>query len=326
MENSDVFRLDGQTLRLFLSLCETSSVSKTAEAFGLNQSTVSYGLEKLRSAVGDPLFVRSGRGITPTDKAIALQPRVQEILAGLEGLVASEQYDPRIDSRPFIIAVPSPAFLPEIRKIEKTLHAQSARSMLEVRRLAPRERLTEMLSSGDVDLAIAVADGPYKVVLNHCDYGKDDLVVFYDPVVRGPVWAPEEYARARHAVTGFGGKTPSIVDRALASASITRKVALAAPTASSLRDLIPGTDMIATMPRAMHNSVLQNLAYCAPPFDLPPVVHHLVWHRRYDHSGRNQWLRRVVLAARNANQHEGALADGPGGFGPAPQHAGPKTG
>ena len=46
MENSDIFRLDGQTLRIFLSLCETSSVTQTADRYSLNQSTVSYALDK----------------------------------------------------------------------------------------------------------------------------------------------------------------------------------------------------------------------------------------------------------------------------------------
>ena len=64
MKNFDTLRLDGHALRVFVAVCETGSVSKTADLFNLNQSTISHTLEKLRSAIGDPLFVKAGRGIT----------------------------------------------------------------------------------------------------------------------------------------------------------------------------------------------------------------------------------------------------------------------
>ncbi|MEL7460256.1 MAG: LysR family transcriptional regulator [Pseudomonadota bacterium] len=300
MENSDIFRLDGQTLRIFLSLCETSSVTKTADHYGLNQSTVSYALDKLRAAIGDPLFVRSGRGVTPTEKALALQPRIQELIAGLEGLVASENYNPKKDSRTFNIAISSPALLPEMKQVQQILHRESAHTALNILRLAPRERLTELLESGDADAAIAVAGLSYRMELNHCTYGHDDLVVYYDPACRKPINTRTEYANARHAVTGFGGNTPSVVERALATLSLSRQIALAAPTASSLRELIPGTELIATMPRALSRGSFSNLAFCEPPIQLPPIRYDLVWHRRFDHSGRNQWLRKVVSDARKS--------------------------
>lgn len=298
MENSDIFRVDGQTLRIFLSLCETSSVTQTADRYSLNQSTVSYALDKLRAAIGDPLFVRSGRGVTPTEKAIALQPRVQELIAGLEGLVASEDYNPLRDNRTFNIAIPTPALLPEMRRVQMILGRESSHTALNILRLAPREKLTEMLDSGDADVAISVAGLTYRMELNHCKFGYDDLVVFYDPAIRPATKTKADYVNALHAVTGFGGKTPSVVERALTSHSMTRKIALVAPTASSLRELIPGTELVATMPRALSKGSLDNLAYCEPPVQLPKLQYDLVWHRRFEHSGRNKWLREIVLNAR----------------------------
>ena len=107
-----------------------------------------------------------------------------------------------------------------------------------------------------------------------------------------------DYANANHAVTGFGGKVPSVVASALADLSVDRKIALMAPTASSLRELIPGTDLIATLPRALSKGSFDNLAFCEPPINLPKLQYDLVWHRRFEHSGRNKWLREIVLGAR----------------------------
>lgn len=298
MQNFDLLRLDGHALRIFASVCETGSVSRTAEIFDLNQSTISHTLDKMRQAVGDPLFVKSGRGITPSEKALAILPRVQKILADIEGLVAPEKYDVSRDTKPFVLAIPTPALLHDMKALHANLLASEPSIEFEIKRLAPREEITKMLSHDAADLAITVAGFRYPAVLNHCRYGEDSLVVFYDPKRRGPIETAQEYAEARHGAVNFGGITKSVVARALNELGLKRKVSLSAPTASMLGDLIKGTDIVATMPKRLAAAAYEGLEHSPPPFFLPTVEYHLVWHRRYEQSGRNSWLRSQVLAAR----------------------------
>lgn len=298
MQDFDLFRLDGHTLRVFASVCETGSVSRTAALFDLNQSTISHTLDKMRSAVDDPLFVKSGRGITASEKALAMLPRVQRILADIEGLVAPEDYDVSRDNKPVILGIPTPALLHEMKVLHAALLAAAPNIEFEIRRLAPRERVTEMLSADEADLAITVAGIRYPAVLNHCHYATDSLVVFYDPKCRGPIVSSEDYANALHGTVSFGGDSKSVAARALVELGLRRRISLVAPTASMLGDLIKGTEIVATMPSRLANSAYEGLAWCKPPFVLPVLEFHLVWHRRYEHSGRNAWLRRQVLAAR----------------------------
>ncbi len=298
MQNFDLFRLDGHTLRIFASVCETGSVSRTAELFDLNQSTISHTLDKMRAAVGDPLFVKSGRGITTTEKALAMLPRVQKILADIEGLVAPEKYDVSLDGKPVVIAIPTPALLHDMKALHAGLLAAEPSIEFEIRRLAPREYVTRLLVQDEADLAISVAGIRYPAVLNHCEYGSDSLAVFYDPNCRGPVTSARDYAQARHGTVSFGGSTKSVVSRALAELGLKRRVSLVAPTASMLGDLIKGTDIVATMPSRLAESAYAGLAHLPPPITLPPIEYHLVWHRRYEQSGRNSWLRKKVLDAR----------------------------
>ena len=302
MQNFDLFRLDGNTLRVFVSVCETGSVSRTADLFDLNQSTISHTLDKMRAAVGDPLFLKSGRGITPSEKALALLPRVQKILADIEGLVTPEHYDVSRDSKPVVLAIPTPALLHEMKILHANLLKAEPRIELEIRRLAPREQVIEMLTQDEADLAITVAGVRYPAVLNHCHYGEDNLVVFYDPECRGPILSAQDYADARHGTVNFGGATKSVVSRALTELGLKRRVSLVAPTASMLGDLIRGTDIVATMPSRLAPSAYQGLASVKPPFVLPTIEYHLVWHRRYEQSGRNSWLRKQVLAARRDHE------------------------
>lgn len=298
MQNSDLFRLDGHALRVFVSVCETQSVSQTAAVFGVNQSTVSHTIEKLRSAVGDPLFVKSGRGITPTDTALSILPRVQQIIADIEGIVAPGNYDISEDTRPIAIAISTPALLRDMRRLHSRALQVAPQARFELHRLAPRDRLTEILTTGEAELAITVAGGRYPAALNYCSYDSEKLAVFYDPDHRAPVSSAEDYVEARHGVVNFGGSVKSQVEKALEALGLKRTVALVAPTASMLGDLIRGTDIIATMPERLGGAVYTGLAKCPPPISLPPIRYDLVWHRRYEHSGRNILLRNLVLSAR----------------------------
>ena len=295
MENFDIYRLDGHTLNVFLKVCETGSVSQTADVFDLNQSTISHTLDKMRAAVGDPLFVKSGRGITPTEKSLSLIPKVQKILGDIQGLIESDTYDVSRETRPISVALPTPALMDQMKSIHRKLRALAPDVLFQVARLAPRERLADMLIGEEVDVAIAVNTKRFPAILNSTSFGGDKLVVYYDPDQRGPLRNVDDYQKALHGVAGFGGKSKSIVDLALEELGLQRKIGFVAPTASALGEFLVGTNMIATMPLGLATSAYSELAYCQPPLTLPPLEYDLVWHRRFEHSGRNRWIRELLL-------------------------------
>ncbi|MEM6636250.1 MAG: LysR family transcriptional regulator [Pseudomonadota bacterium] len=297
MQDFDIYRIDGHTLRVFASVCETGSVSRTADRFQLNQSTISHSIDKFRAAVGDPLFVKSGRGITPTERAFALLPQVQRLLADIEGLVASQSYDPSIESRPFGIAIPTPSLLSDMKILHAFLSDRAPQAKLRIRRQVPRDRVMEIIGEDEIDAVISVSGYQYPTTLAHCTYGSDRLSVFYDPRCRGPINSLDDYAEARHGVVSFGGQARSEVENLLLHHEIRRKIALVAPTASMLGGLIQGTDVVATMPHRLSEYAYAGLAHCDPPVPFPPIKYDLVWHRRYEHSGRNQWFRNLILEA-----------------------------
>jgi DNA-binding transcriptional LysR family regulator len=73
---------------------DTGSVTQAAHQLGVTQSAVSHLLEKLRAITGDPLFVKSGRGIAATAQAEALAGRARSLLGELERFAHSESFDP----------------------------------------------------------------------------------------------------------------------------------------------------------------------------------------------------------------------------------------
>ena len=78
MNPIDTFNLDFRALSTFLAVLDEGSVSRAALRLGVTQSAVSHTLERLRQALGDPLFVKSGRGIVPTRYALQAGPHIRQ--------------------------------------------------------------------------------------------------------------------------------------------------------------------------------------------------------------------------------------------------------
>ena len=104
MKNFDYSALDGHALRTFLMVLEEGSVTRASERLGHTQSAVSHTLEKLRLILDDPLFVRSGRGILPTERAKSLQAPIQAVLDDLKALTDDRLFEPGSARMEFTIA------------------------------------------------------------------------------------------------------------------------------------------------------------------------------------------------------------------------------
>jgi DNA-binding transcriptional LysR family regulator len=81
--------------RTFATVLAEGSLSAAARALGLTQPSVSRHIEALEQVVGASLFVRSPRGLSPTDRALAMQPYAQALVAASAALVRSASADAR---------------------------------------------------------------------------------------------------------------------------------------------------------------------------------------------------------------------------------------
>ena len=60
------------------------NVTRAAESLGISQPAMSNGLQRLRKLFSDPLLVRTSNGMTPTERALQLQPMIRSIVASIE--------------------------------------------------------------------------------------------------------------------------------------------------------------------------------------------------------------------------------------------------
>ena len=79
MQNIDT--LDLRLLQVFDAVIQERSISRAAKRLNLAQPTVSNALGRLRLAVGDQLFVRTGRGMEPTPLAVRMAEPIRQSIS-----------------------------------------------------------------------------------------------------------------------------------------------------------------------------------------------------------------------------------------------------
>jgi DNA-binding transcriptional LysR family regulator len=73
--------------RSFLAVLETSSLSGAARLLGLTQPTLARHIGELEEALGFELFVRSPRGLSATEAALALRPHAEAVSSAAGALL-----------------------------------------------------------------------------------------------------------------------------------------------------------------------------------------------------------------------------------------------
>jgi DNA-binding transcriptional LysR family regulator len=78
----------------FLVMYSECNVSKSAQRLGLGQPAVSGALVRLRKHFNDPLFIRKGREMRPTTKALALAGILEPAMSSIESAICKEHIQP----------------------------------------------------------------------------------------------------------------------------------------------------------------------------------------------------------------------------------------
>lgn len=80
----DLKKFDLNLLVIFECIYQHLSISRAAETLYITPSAVSQSLQRLRGQLDDPLFIRSGKGITPTTVGTNLHHHLEKNLNQLE--------------------------------------------------------------------------------------------------------------------------------------------------------------------------------------------------------------------------------------------------
>src|SRR3954464_6324346 len=160
--------VDLNLLRVFDAVLREKGVTPAAAGLGLTQPAVSNALARLRSLLGDPLFVRTPKGMDATPFARELAEPVRQALALLDAALAhGPGFDPATATRAFRFYMSDLGqieFLPPlIERVQKAapgvrLDAHAPGVRLEAVALDVEDRAAA-LAAGSLDLAIGFLPG-----------------------------------------------------------------------------------------------------------------------------------------------------------------------
>ncbi len=302
--------LDLNLLRLMLVLLEEGSVSGAAQRLHLSQSAVSKQLSKLREQLGkpldDPLFVRAGQGLTPTPKALTLEPKLRQWLRLSCELLIPVGFDPNNDQRQFRASVVETAFPSLMHRVLTDLRVQAPGMRLDM--VPGSNDKLELLARGQLDLLLLARDtddrarAPWHIRdlpglpqqelyqdINVCLVREDH------PALDGG-WDLERFLSLDHIQIWVEGTELWLMDHVLASSGMKRPVAVQVPDFHSAALMAQHTDMVFTSASVFAHQLAARyaLAVLPLPLQLAPISYRLVWPQTLDSDPAHRWLRGFI--------------------------------
>ena len=238
--------LDLNLLVVLDALLREGSVTAAARRVGLSQPAVSNALARLRDTIGDPLFVRQGRGLAPTTRARELAAPVRRALEELSrALGPRTPFEPARSDRTFTVAMPDIAELVLMPPLAVRLRreAPGVQVRLVPNRAAPA-RAT--LASADApDLVVAMHD-PTDASSHHAPLASLRFVclVRRDHPRVGRRLSLERFLDLDHVLVAPGGTPRGLVDDLLAARGHKRRIALTLGHFFSAAIVVSQTELI----------------------------------------------------------------------------------
>jgi DNA-binding transcriptional LysR family regulator len=268
MNEIDLSRADLNLLVLFEAVLAERHVGRAADKLSLTASAVSHGLGRLRKLLNDPLFLRTPKGVVPTERASELARPIAEILARVRNVVATaEPFDPATSTRRFTIGAPDGAVGVFLSQLIAFLSDAAPGIDIGVRQLLPPssaktiarawEPALAELEARAVDIAIVPLDQVPPRFVSRTLY-EEDFVVVTRPghaFAREPTL--ERFCGTQHLLVSANGDPHGFIDEMLASQGRSRRIALTVPNCMMALAIIAESDLIGALPRtftAMHAS------------------------------------------------------------------------
>jgi DNA-binding transcriptional LysR family regulator len=292
-------KIDLHLIRVLHTVLTERSVSRAALRLGMHQPGVSAALRRLRALAGDPLLVRSGAGMAPTDAGLRMVEPAASILRAAEGLFSEARgFDPRSDMRTFRIAASDyldPLFLP---RLVAHIKAEAPLCPVEVLPLSGDAHYQAHLAQGEVDVVIGNWPRPPAELHMGRLFG-DEVVCLVGrehPAVRRG-WTVADWLAAEHiAPTPTHPGARGVIDAQLDALGLQRRITARCAHFSLIPDMVASSLLVLTTGRQFCERFTERLPLVVLPCPVPlePLLYYQLWHARTHQSAAAIWLRESV--------------------------------
>lgn len=298
MNDATLRKIDLNLLLAFSVLMQERNVSRAAERLLLGQPGLSAALKRLRETLDDELFVRVGRGLQPTARALAIAPAIEDALSGIERAIRRPAaFDPASWEGEFRIGMCDNLESAFFGPLAARLSVQAPRARL-VGIASDKRGASRMLDDGVYDFSVSVHEEPASWHIRMPLFNQISVCLYHPDQLK--LQAPlrlEDFINAPHVTVSFEGNSSSSVDEALARAGHSRRVVASVPRFSALPMALRAMPAIATIPESIACCMAQlhGLVIAAPPIELPADPITMLYRRVDQADGRALWFRRLFV-------------------------------
>lgn len=302
VKRADFDTIDLYLIRVLHTLITERSVSRAAMRLASTQPAVSAQLKRLRALTGDPLLVRTGHQMQPTETALQLVGPATNLLHEAERLFGGgarrQPFDAPASDATFRVAASDyldPLFLPAL--------------VAQVKRLAPGVKLELMPLSHDWDYRRHLATGEVDLVIGNwlqppaeLHLGRlisDDVVCLvaekHPAVGRG--WTVDKYLACEHvAPMPLHPGALGVIDEHLAAQGAQRSVVVRASHFSLIPLMVADSLLVLTTGRLFCSRYVDTLPVkiVRCPVAFPPLTYYQLWHDLTHAAPSMRWFREQV--------------------------------
>lgn len=294
--------IDLNLLLVLHTVLEEKSVARAAEKLSVTPPAVSNSLARLRSILGDPLFVRRGRSLTPTPRAVELAPQLRTALGALSHAL-EERFDPAVTRRRFALALADTDLACSAPEIAAEVTKRMPHAELQIVSIDTLEA-TDGLATGVIDAAMAPAPFfPKEPGLHTAQLYEDEGVLLIrktHPAAKGRRISREQFNSLRHVdswlVLGKPSRGHRVAEEFFARQDLKRNVALIVPNFFTAAMVVASSDLTVAIPRRIAERFATMLPLRVLSFANPPLrfEQHLVWHERTHRDPGSAMVRDLV--------------------------------
>lgn len=302
-----VNRIDLNLLVYLDALLRERNVTQAAQQLNLSQPALSNGLRRLRELFNDPLLVRTSEGMTPTERALELEPLVRDVLGRIDQAVQPRgDFDASSAHRVFRIMASDYAESTLLPSVLGKLRTQAPGLTLDI--MTPSDVSFLDVERGKVDMVINRFD-VMPQSFHQIHLWNDSFTCVLSP--QNPVledFTLDNYLKANHvwvSKTGMGvgvGVDPGDVQRlgwvdvALNKLGKKRQIRVFTRHYQAAMTLAEQNDLIVTLPTRAAQLQLDNprVVLRDPPLDIPPLQLKMAWSPLLQHNPGNKWLRKLI--------------------------------
>ena len=306
--------LDLNLLRVFDEVMAERSLTKAAHKLSITQPAVSNAMRRLREVVGDEMMVRSGQGVEPTPRALALWPSVRDALVLLQESLAPGAFEASTATSTFVLAMADATAATLIPALVQIIEREAPGISVRVLPLTTRDP-RRLLDEESADMAVgyfpaALADltaraqsGGAVAYDSRRLYDGEYMCVMRQghPLASGELTL-YAYCAARHMLVSFSGRPYGFIDEALASLGRKRHVLITVNQFFTAGRVVVGSDLLTVLPRHFVpvTGIADRLVQRPLPLNVPAVHVDALWRRRGPQEKAMEWLLHALArSARN---------------------------